>query len=70
MSDMIVVARFKGKDGSKGYQRGKEYTLIFQCDHPGLTISDMDRATPKDSGGSLVQYTSLVRFLDNWEVIK
>jgi hypothetical protein len=67
---MIVVAKFKGADGSKGYKTGKSYELIFQTSHPGLTICDRSRHNGNDSGGSLVPYASMRKFLDNWEVTK
>jgi hypothetical protein len=67
---MIVIAKFKGAHGSKGYKNGKAYELIFMTEHPGCSIQDRGRVTPKDSGGSLVVYSSMRKFLDNWEVSK
>lgn len=61
---MIVVAKFKGQNGSKGYQARKVYELKFETSHPGCSIEERTRA------GSLVVYTSMRKFLDNWEVIK
>lgn len=67
---MIVIAKFKGQNGSKGYQSGKKYELIFIDSHPGFLIQDKARVTPRDSGGSMVRYSSMRKFLDNWEVLK
>lgn len=67
---MVVKAKFKGQNGSKGYATGKTYELVFGVDHPGCTIYDRARSTGKDSGGSLVRYSTMRKFLDNWEVIK
>lgn len=66
----IVFAKFKGQNGSKGYETGKKYELVFNTDHPGFLVSDRNRGTPRDHGGSLVRYSTMRKFLDNWEVIK
>lgn len=70
MATMIVVAKFKGSNGSKGYETRKTYELILGTDHPGLWIQDRGRVTAKDSGGSMVRYSTMRKFLDNWEVLK
>lgn len=67
---MIVVAKFKGANGSKGYETGKSYELIFQTLHPGCAIKDRQRSDQKEIDKSMVPYTSMRKFLDNWEVLK
>lgn len=66
---MKVIAIFKGKNGSLGYVTGKEYSLLFRTDFK-VVIVDLDRITPRDSGGSLCMYDSVRSFLDNWEVVQ
>lgn len=63
---MIVVAKFKGQNGSKGYVTGKKYELVFGVSHPGCSIQDRARSA-KDG---FVVYASMRKFLDNWEVVK
>lgn len=69
---MKVRAKFKGKDGSLGYKNGSDYSLDFNnITHPfGSTkevihiekANDLERITT-------VIYSSLRKFLDNWEVL-
>lgn len=71
---MVVKAVFKGKDGSCGYQKGKEYYLLFKIlpfkiasDDNNIKITPMVKVNgvPKD-----VEYKNLINFLNNWEVTK
>jgi hypothetical protein len=75
---MKVRAKFKGKDGSVGYKTGSDYTLRFHSysegDRDGIQIQEI---VSESHGGAItrlrneshVKYSSLRKFLDNWEVI-
>lgn len=71
---MDIIAKFKGKDGSEGYVKGETYKLLFRT-----TDDDSRRGTnhfitiwkyrnPSTAGNKVV-YSSLFKFLENWEVL-
>lgn len=70
---MIVTAKFKGKDGSKGYKSGKRYRLNFNVVSVYATANsriEIDDSQVSDwDKNTTVQYSSLKKFLDNWEVV-
>jgi len=67
---MVVVARYKGKDGLKGYKTGQTYSILFSTLHPGCAIKDYQRKGVHQGEGTLISYPTMRKFLDNWEVTK
>jgi len=70
---MQITAKYKGKDNKKGYKNGQQYRLLFntvnvfgtfkeRIEINNIRINDWDK-------NSTVLYTSLKKFLNNWEVI-
>ena len=55
-------ARFKGADGSEGYNSGEEYTLQ-RWEENGMTLIS------KDDGTGQVTYNSEEELMNNWEEI-
>lgn len=62
---MEIKAKFKGRDGSVGYRNGVNYRIIFAADSQGIRL--YDSARPKDS---VVMYSSLGAFLNNWQIFR
>lgn len=61
-----IRAIFKGRNGSFGFQSGKEYTLEiseYRFDR-GIMIKDINR---KDGD---CEYSGIIAFLKNWDNIK
>lgn len=61
---MEIKAKFKGRDGSVGYRNGANYKLIFAADSSGVRAFDSGRPA-----SSVVMYSSLKAFLNNWQVL-
>lgn len=71
---MIVKAIFKGRNGSKGYVTNKAYSLNFKTVmFYDATIKErIEIDDSKVSGwdrNTVVQYSSLKKFLENWTLI-
>lgn len=70
---MKIKAKFKGKDGSLGYENGKTYPLIFGTVRNVVNGNLRDQIKIVRSDCSLVvgtcYYDSLKTFLNNWQVI-
>lgn len=63
MKPMIILAKFKGANGSLGYVTGNEYVLNFRAVEK-VVISHAHAPQPKPC-----VYGSLLSFLKNWEVL-
>ncbi|MEK6829064.1 MAG: hypothetical protein AABY15_02975 [Nanoarchaeota archaeon] len=63
MRTTLITAKFKGQDGSLGYETGKPYTL--KLSHSGGYNIQIERAT----GGGDCEYQSMISFLNNWDEI-
>lgn len=59
---MKIRATFKGKNMSLGYETNKEYELKV-CDNQAVCIVRLD-------GTGRCYYSTLHKFLENWENIK
>lgn len=70
---MIVIAKFKGKDGSMGYKNERRYRLDFDVvsiyGTANQKISINDSQISGWDKNTNVQYSSLKKFLENWDVI-
>lgn len=75
MAKKVMRAKgiFKGKNGSCGYETGKEYRLILQhTKKDNIIVESPDvphtrgQRTPHDQDG-YCEYGSLLAFLSNWE---
>lgn len=75
---MEVKAKFKGKHGSLGYLNEKDYLLDFKVDsEKGNYFVVIREIINRRFGGALITlrndsvctYSSLRKFLDNWEVL-
>lgn len=60
---MEIKAKFKGRDGSVGYRNGANYRLVFAADAQGIRLYDTARPA-----SSVVMYSSLKSFLNNWQI--
>lgn len=74
---MDIVAVFIGKDGSEGYETNGEYRLKFDTAssnrYPGCGNDQIEiwKMNPSYSQGTNpVRYDSILKFLENWKVIK
>lgn len=72
---MKIKAKFKGADGSMGYRNGENYHLQFTTRDAQTLVDGSEKIiiwrTFPDGRmyeGSLVPYTSLKSFLNNWQV--
>jgi len=62
MTEIKVKATFKGKNGSMGFETGKQYTLNLNKDKDGgISIYDINDMS------HFCDYTSFITFLNNWE---
>jgi len=60
-----VKATFIGKDGSRGFVKGKEYTLkLSKYPTDGSLLAD------DTNGVSYCEYSSFITFLNNWENVR
>jgi hypothetical protein len=58
----IIKATFKGRDGSLGFKKDKEYTLTIKETRYHIVIMEL--------GTNLYcEYSSIISFLDNWDHI-
>lgn len=57
---MVVVAKFRGADGSLGYRKGKDYLLRVSLGKY-LMIKRLD-------GTGICPYSGIKTFLNNWIV--
>jgi len=71
---MEVLARFKGKNGSCGYEHGREYTLAVATQNkPSLPYFNHLIINPLYAISGVIKdvpYETMSGFLKNWEVIK
>jgi len=66
MQHYIVQARFKGKDGSLGYRKGKIYSLIVN-----KTPNQWgDMAISTITGRMYCPYKNWETFLLNWDILE
>ena len=70
---MKIRAKFKGKDGSLGYRTGRNYTLNFGLSVPyNSTKSCIEISVFNNNEwdrNTTCRYSSLKKFLENWDVI-
>lgn len=59
---MQIKAKFKGANGSLGYQNGANYNLFFTVKDGQIVINDLDR------NRGLCTYATFRAFLNNWQV--
>lgn len=57
---MKLIAKFVGQDGSLGYKTGKYYHLTLRAEKEKIWI------TRKDEWGGSCEYSSFIKFLENW----
>lgn len=60
---MKIKAKFKGADGSLGYQNGANYDLHFTVKDGEIIITDLARPAR-----GLCVYSTFRSFLNNWQV--
>lgn len=59
-----VKAIFRGQDGSCGYNKNKEYTLLIEHQtNSNIKIENAD-------GGGFCDYGSIKSFLKNWDNVR
>ncbi len=66
MKKKTIKAIFKGRDGSLGYKKDTEYTLIIK--HSMCAYVEIENA--KKLGEGKCQYDSVIGFLANWDNIR
>lgn len=59
MEQQIIKAVFKGQDGSLGYKKDQQYTLILK----GMSIERVN-------GLGKCEYSTIQTFMENWDVIQ
>lgn len=59
MNEIRVKATFKGKNGSMGFETGKQYTLTLTKYKDGGLLAEDDF--------NHCEYGSFIAFLNNWE---
>lgn len=71
----LIVAKFTGLDGSLRYRKGKTYTLLHTIEPAtGLLelgkvhIEDINFKTFDESTGEPCVYSTIIKFLEKWEV--
>ena len=64
MKKVTVKAIFRGTDGSCGYKKNTEYTLIVKHEMcANITIKNA-------AGGGECEYSSFVAYMKNWDNIR
>lgn len=59
-----IKAIYKGANCSCGYESNKEYTLYIESNTSGIIIRR------NRSGWCICQYSSIKKFLENWDNIR
>ncbi len=74
---MLIKAKFKGANGSLGYENGKNYRLRFRTESDNgedfifiqeVVKEQFNGAIISIRSGSYCPYSSLKAFLNNWQV--
>lgn len=66
MKSKIITAVFKGQNGSCGYYTNKKYALKIGK----LANGDIQIQLAGENEQGVVEYTSIISFLNNWNKIE